>query len=93
MKKRLLSIALALSLIAPVCASPTAEAYGKGMVDLPTVVSVGSYHSGAVDTDGNLWMWGVNAYGYLCQYSDADSYNAEWLEKNGVSPLTISRSK
>ncbi|GIO86416.1 chromosome condensation regulator [Paenibacillus faecis] len=63
MKRKLLFPALALVL----CLSLTvpALASGTGTVDSPTAVSAGSDHSGLIDANGSLWMWGLNEEGQL----------------------------
>ena len=39
------------------------------------VISLGAFHSAAIDTDGNLWMWGHNEFdGQLGNGSTEDHY-------------------
>ncbi len=57
MKKKLLSLALALvmclGLAVPALANSTSTA------NSPATVSAGGYHTGLIDKNGSLWMWGL----------------------------------
>ena len=60
MKKRIVSLALALFLVAALLPTP-ALAYGAGTVGQPAIVSAGDGYTGLVDKNDTLWMWGVIA--------------------------------
>ncbi len=57
MKKRILSLALTL-IICLGLAAP-ASAYDMAKVGKANVVSAGGYHTGLIDKNGSLWMWGL----------------------------------
>jgi alpha-tubulin suppressor-like RCC1 family protein len=42
-------------------------------------VTAGGYHTGAIKTDGTLWMWGHNYYGQLG--------NGQIYHKNYIQPV------
>ncbi len=57
MKKRILS--LALTLIICLGLAVPASAYDMAKVGKVNVVSAGGYHTGLIDKNGSLWMWGL----------------------------------
>ena len=59
MKKRIVSLALVLFLVAALLPAP-ALAYDTGTARQGSIVSTGSAHTGFVDENGSLWMWGSN---------------------------------
>ena len=63
MKKKFLSLALALVL----CLGLTlpAAAFDMGKAGTYNTVSTAVLHTGAIDQNGSLWMWGNNKYGQL----------------------------
>lgn len=63
MRKTMLSLALALVLCLGL-ALPAA-AFDMGKAGTYTTVSTGFNHTGAIDQNGALWMWGNNKYGQL----------------------------
>lgn len=71
MKKRLFSLAAVLAL----CLGLTVPALASdaGAPQKPTVVSGGTWFSGAIDENGSLWMWGKNSYGQLGNGTTTDS--------------------
>ena len=63
MRKKILSLALALTL-ACALAIPAA-AYDMGKIGFQNRVSVGGEHAAYIDENGSLWMWGQNNRGQL----------------------------
>lgn len=63
MKKKFLSLALALVLCLGL--SLPAAASDMGKVGTYTTISAGHSHTGAVDQSGTLWMWGANKFSQL----------------------------
>ena len=48
-----------------------------------SVISLGSKFSGAVKTDGTLWLWGNNSYGQLGNYGFAENDRPRLLNTGG----------
>lgn len=63
MKKKFLSLALALVLCLGL--SLPAAAFDMGKAGTYNTVSTAVLHTGAIDQNGSLWMWGNNKYGQL----------------------------
>jgi len=64
MKKRLLSLALALSLCLGLTV-PALAAHEPGIVGKPVIMSAGYYTVDMIDENDALWMWGANNDGQL----------------------------
>lgn len=64
MKKRIVPLSLAFFFIAALLPAP-ALAFDTGAAGQPTIISAGGNHTGFVDKDGTLWMWGYNMFGQL----------------------------
>lgn len=63
MKKRVLSLVLAVVLV---CAlAVPAEAFDMGKAGEYNIISAGDSHTAAIDENGSLWMWGDNSSGAL----------------------------
>jgi alpha-tubulin suppressor-like RCC1 family protein len=86
MKKKLISLALALSLC--VALSFPAMASGKETVNSPTIVTAGNNHSGVIDENGSLWMWGDNRYGQLGN-GGRGNVKTEWGESYQTIPIKV----
>ena len=63
MKKRILSLALTLSLCAGLGAAIPASAYNMGKAELSSTLSAGTGHTAVVAPDGTLQIWGNEQYG------------------------------
>ena len=82
MKKRLLSIVLALTMVVPLCMSPYAQATTIAYRAKPTVVDAAAHHAALVSPDGNLYMWG---YGF----DKADFYEYPELMMRNVKSVSV----
>ena len=66
MRKRVLSLLLAIMMVFQVFGINTYADDSKQTNEASeNVLALGSGHSGAIDSDGNLWMWGKNDNGQL----------------------------
>lgn len=85
MRKTMLSLALALVL----CLGLTlpAAAFDMGKAGTYTTVSTGFNHTGAIDQNGNLWMWGNNKY---AQLGDPFTHDTEyWVGNYQSVPIKV----
>lgn len=73
MKKKFLSLALALVLCLGL--SLPAAAFDMGKAGTYNTVSAGSSHTGAIDQNGSLWMWGSNKF---YQLGSLTAYDTEY---------------
>lgn len=65
MKRKLLFLVLALVVCLGATTPTMASGTGKVNNPSPIAVSAGSDHSGLIDDNGSLWMWGLNLEGEL----------------------------
>lgn len=89
MKKKFLSLALALIL----CLGLTlpAAAFDMGKAGTYPTISAGLSHTGAVDQNGTLWMWGDNAKGQLGTKLQSNSYQdaSGWAASFQTVPVSV----
>lgn len=89
MKKKFLSLALALILCLGL--SLPAAASDMGKVGTYPTISAGLSHTGAVDQNGTLWMWGDNAKGQLGTKLQSNSYQdaSGWAASFQTVPVSV----
>ena len=85
MKRKLLSLALALALCLGLTVPALAD--GTGAANNPTTVSAGSDHTGLIDANGSLWMWGENYFGQLGNDGGGNGQNA--IGKYQTVPIKV----
>lgn len=90
MKRKLFFLALALA----ICLGLTVPAMASGSetMNSPTSVSAGNDHSGLIDENGFLWMWGANSYGQLGNDSTKDSLVPVKVMDNVVSVSSVGKN-
>ena len=91
MKKKLLSLALALALCMGLT-TPAWAAFDPGIAKKPTVLSLGDCTIAVIDENDTLWMWGSPYYGMLGNNGVTDDHQKIYAQETRIKVMENVRS-